>query len=81
MSVVQALKSGPCRPAPLSECARAAFAALWLVYGDLGTSPLYTLQAINPNHRWTVYPEAAIGVLSLILWALSSRSPSSTASS
>ena len=48
----------------------AALAALGIVYGDLGTSPLYTLQAITQTIGGRFTPEAAIGVLSLILWAL-----------
>lgn len=44
-------------------------AALGVVYGDLGTSPLYAMQAVvgavGPNGSG-----AALGVLSLIVWAL-----------
>jgi KUP system potassium uptake protein len=39
--------------------------ALGIVYGALGTSPLYTLL-----RRWWVTPESALGVLSLIFWTL-----------
>src|SRR5439155_12066240 len=46
----------------------AALASLGIVYGDLGTSPLYTLQAITQTIGGQFTPEAAIGVLSLILW-------------
>jgi KUP system potassium uptake protein len=48
----------------------AALAALGIVYGDLGTSPLYTLQTVIQTIGGKFTPEAAIGVLSLILWAL-----------
>jgi KUP system potassium uptake protein len=48
----------------------AALASLGIVYGDLGTSPLYTLQAVIQTNGRQFTPEAAIGVLSLILWAL-----------
>jgi KUP system potassium uptake protein len=48
----------------------AALAALGIVYGDLGTSPLYTLQTIIQTIGGKFTPEVAIGVLSLILWAL-----------
>ena len=51
------------RPAAL------ALAALGIVYGDIGTSPLYALkQAIQAGGAPT--PEAVLGVLSLIFWAL-----------
>ncbi len=48
----------------------AALAALGIVYGDLGTSPLYTLQAIVSAIGGHFSPEAALGSLSLIFWAL-----------
>lgn len=48
----------------------AALAALGIVYGDLGTSPLYTLQAIVRTTGGHFSPEAALGSLSLIFWAL-----------
>jgi KUP system potassium uptake protein len=48
----------------------AALAALGIVYGDLGTSPLYTLQAIVGATGGHFSSEAALGSLSLIFWAL-----------
>src|ERR1039458_10044891 len=48
----------------------AALAALGIVYGDLGTSPLYTLQAVLTATGEHFSPEAALGSLSLIFWAL-----------
>ena len=48
----------------------AALAALGIVYGDLGTSPLYTLQAIIGASGGHFSREAALGSLSLIFWAL-----------
>jgi hypothetical protein len=48
----------------------AVLAALGIVYGDLGTSPLYTLQTVIQTIGGQFTPEAATGVLSLILWAL-----------
>src|ERR1700680_5338775 len=47
-----------------------ALPALGIVYGDLGTSPLYTLQAIIGATGGHFSPEAALGSLSLIFWAL-----------
>jgi KUP system potassium uptake protein len=44
--------------------------ALGIVYGDLGTSPLYTLQTIVHIMGDQFTPEAALGSLSLIFWAL-----------
>ena len=48
----------------------AALAALGIVYGDLGTSPLYTLQAVVRTTGGHLSPAAALGSLSLIFWAL-----------
>lgn len=44
--------------------------ALGIVYGDLGTSPLYTLQTIKQIMGQGFSTEAALGSLSLIVWAL-----------
>jgi KUP system potassium uptake protein len=50
--------------------AAAALAALGIVYGDLGTSPLYTYQAIVGTVGGHPSAEDALGLLSLVLWAL-----------
>ena len=48
----------------------AALAALGIVYGDLGTSPLYTMQTILGSLGGQAPGETALGVLSLIVWTL-----------
>ena len=48
----------------------AALAALGIVYGDLGTSPLYVLRAVVGATGGHFSPAAALGSLSLIFWAL-----------
>jgi KUP system potassium uptake protein len=48
----------------------AAMAALGIVYGDLGTSPLYTLQTVVQAMGGRFTPENALGILSLIVWTL-----------
>ncbi len=49
-----------------------ALGALGIVYGDIGTSPLYTVQVIFNAHRDAVHATAAgaYGIVSLIFWAL-----------
>ena len=49
-----------------------ALGALGVVYGDLGTSPLYTEQAIFTNYHATavVTAQNVFGAASLIFWAL-----------
>src|ERR1700736_3090436 len=44
--------------------------ALGIVYGDLGTSPLYTLQTVAQAVGGQFTQESALGVLSLIFWTL-----------
>ena len=55
-------------PLPLA----ATLGALGVVYGDIGTSPLYALKeaARAAAHGSVVTPAAVYGVVSLILWAL-----------
>jgi KUP system potassium uptake protein len=46
-------------------------ATLGIVYGDIGTSPLYALrECFAGTHRVTASPDNVLGVLSLIFWAL-----------
>jgi KUP system potassium uptake protein len=48
----------------------AALTALGIVYGDLGTSPLYTLNAVAQTFGGNLSPAVALGSLSLIVWLL-----------
>ena len=48
----------------------AAFGALGVVFGDLGTSPLYTLQTVVQATGGQFTPQSALGVLSLVFWTL-----------
>ena len=52
--------------------APAALACMGVVFGDIGTSPLYTFnvaaQAASPSGH--VSPEAVLGIVSLIFWSL-----------
>ncbi|MEZ4299070.1 MAG: potassium transporter Kup [Polyangiaceae bacterium] len=48
-------------------------AALGIVYGDIGTSPLYAIkECFSPEstHRVAASPENVLGVLSLVFWSL-----------
>ncbi len=48
-----------------------SLAALGVVYGDIGTSPLYAMrECFNPPHGTGVNEANVFGVLSLIIWAL-----------
>ncbi|MEW5315178.1 MAG: hypothetical protein WDW38_006624 [Sanguina aurantia] len=46
-----------------------ALGAIGVVYGDIGTSPLYTLQVTLTHDGMKPTPESIFGVLSLIFWA------------
>jgi KUP system potassium uptake protein len=63
-----AISSGHPSPLPLA----ATLGALGVVYGDIGTSPLYALKeaAKAAAHGSAITPNAVLGVVSLILWAL-----------
>ncbi len=46
-------------------------AAIGVVFGDIGTSPLYALKEIfNGHHPIPVTPDNILGVLSLVFWAI-----------
>src|SRR5258708_31089160 len=47
----------------------AVIGAMGIVYGDIGTSPLYAMQA-SLREAGTFNTEAVLGVLSLIFWSL-----------
>ncbi len=48
-----------------------ALGALGVVYGDIGTSPLYSLkECFNGPHGVPATPENVMGVLSLVFWAM-----------
>jgi KUP system potassium uptake protein len=48
-----------------------SLAALGVVFGDIGTSPVYTFrECFNPEHGLPLDAEHVLGVLSLIFWAL-----------
>lgn len=48
-----------------------ALAAMGVVFGDIGTSPLYTMKEVfNEHHGLAVTPDNVLGVLSLVFWAL-----------
>lgn len=51
--------------------APAAVAAMGVVFGDIGTSPLYTIKEVfGGHHPVPVTPDNVLGILSLVFWAL-----------
>jgi KUP system potassium uptake protein len=56
------------RKQPLSTL---ALAAIGVVFGDIGTSPLYALkEAFSPSHGIALSEASILGVISLIFWAI-----------
>ena len=47
-----------------------AMGTLGIVYGDIGTSPLYTVQATFGEQGIAPTPDNVLGVLSLVFWSL-----------
>ncbi|MET0334029.1 MAG: potassium transporter Kup, partial [Rhizobacter sp.] len=55
---------------PSSGLAALTLAAIGVVYGDIGTSPLYALKEVFAQGRVPLTPENIYGVLSLVFWTL-----------
>ena len=56
---------------PGGHTAALALAALGVVYGDIGTSPLYTMKEIFAgSHPVPMTPDNILGILSIIIWSL-----------
>ncbi len=54
-----------------SSLAALTIAAIGIVYGDIGTSPLYTMKAVfAPEHGLMLNPSNLFGIVSLIVWGL-----------
>ncbi len=48
-----------------------ALAAMGVVYGDIGTSPLYTMKEVfNGHHPLALTPDNLLGILSMAFWAM-----------
>ena len=58
------------RPAPQGKLAFLGLSALGIVFGDIGTSPLYTFKTILGTAAKSPDAAAVLGALSLVLWTL-----------
>src|SRR5882762_7571829 len=58
------------RPAISGSLPLAGVSALGIVFGDIGTSPLYTLKTVLGLTGENPDPQAIFGSLSLIVWTL-----------
>ena len=54
-----------------SSLSALTLAAVGIVYGDIGTSPLYAMQEVfDHKHGLALNPENILGIVSLIIWGL-----------
>jgi KUP system potassium uptake protein len=68
--------SGPAAPrAGKAGLALAGLGALGIVFGDIGTSPLYTLKTVFDYLDGGVTPDRILGILSLVIWTCSLLRP------
>ena len=44
--------------------------AIGIVYGDIGTSPLYTVKECFSGSTFPITENSVLGILSLILWSI-----------
>jgi KUP system potassium uptake protein len=58
------------RPAPAGSLSALGLSALGVVFGDIGTSPLYTLKTVLGLTGGTPDTATTLGVLSLVIWTL-----------
>jgi KUP system potassium uptake protein len=58
------------RPAVVGSLPALGLSALGVVFGDIGTSPLYTLKTVLGLTGGAPEPAAVLGVLSLVIWTL-----------
>ncbi|AAO28753.1 potassium transporter Kup [Xylella fastidiosa subsp. fastidiosa] len=63
--------SGDCAAITSNSNSTIILSAIGVVFGDIGTSPLYTLkEAFSPNYGLAPNHDTVLGILSLIFWAM-----------
>ncbi|WP_326542833.1 potassium transporter Kup [Pseudorhodoferax sp.] len=62
--------SSPGEHAPRGALAALTLAAIGVVYGDIGTSPLYALKEVFGHGRVPLTPDNILGILSLVFWTI-----------
>ena len=70
MSEIQATTSGEATQQPQGKLPILALSALGIVFGDIGTSPLYTFKTILGTAAAPSQAATVLGALSLVLWTL-----------
>jgi KUP system potassium uptake protein len=62
--------SADAHPKTPGALAALTLAAIGVVYGDIGTSPLYALKEVFAHGRVPLTPDNVLGILSLVFWTL-----------
>jgi KUP system potassium uptake protein len=62
--------SSPAAARTPGALATLTLAAVGVVYGDIGTSPLYALKEVFAHGRVPLTPDNVLGILSLVFWTL-----------
>jgi KUP system potassium uptake protein len=62
--------TGDARQVPQGKMSALALTALGIVFGDIGTSPLYTFKTVLGTADMPSDPATVLGALSLVLWTL-----------
>ncbi len=62
--------SADSKPSSPGAIAALTVAAIGVVYGDIGTSPLYALKEVFAHGRVPLTPDNILGILSLVFWTL-----------
>jgi len=68
--VSQTASATTARPTVAGSVPALGLSALGVVFGDIGTSPLYTLKTVLGLAGGSPDPVATLGVLSLVIWTL-----------
>jgi KUP system potassium uptake protein len=68
--VSQTATAARVRPTVAGNVSALGLSALGVVFGDIGTSPLYTLKTVLGSTSGTPDPSVTLGVLSLVIWTL-----------
>src|ERR1700687_499581 len=69
-NLVSEITEALARPAVVGSLPVLGLSALGVVFGDIGTSPLYTLKTVLGLTGGTPDPSVTLGALSLIIWTL-----------
>jgi len=76
-STAPSASTRPARPLPMEEPDQShgslpamAFAALGVVFGDIGTSPLYSMQTVFSTEHIAPTREDVFGVISMVFWTI-----------